>query len=109
MKRGDVWWVAFDHAADGEIKKTRPAIVVSNDSINRHSNRLQVVPCTSNTSKVYPSEAVVGIRGKSSKALADQITTAGRARFKSYITTLMPHEMSGVDKAMRWQLQLPHD
>jgi mRNA interferase MazF len=42
-QRGEVWWVAFDPSLGGEIQKTRPAVVVSNDPANRALNRVQVV------------------------------------------------------------------
>ena len=61
MKRGEVWWVEFDPSVGTEIKKTRPAVIVSNDAANRNLNRVVVVPLTSNTGKAYPGEAVVSI------------------------------------------------
>ena len=57
MKRGEVWWVTFDPAVGSEIQKTRPAIIVSNDSANRNLKRVVVVPLTTNTSRVSPGEA----------------------------------------------------
>jgi mRNA interferase MazF len=57
MKRGEVWWVNFGPAMGGEIQKQRPAVIVSNDAANQHLNRVQVVPITSNVSRIYPSEA----------------------------------------------------
>ncbi len=32
VKRGDVWWINFEPAIGGEIRKKRPAVVVSNDA-----------------------------------------------------------------------------
>ena len=80
MKRGEVWWVNFDPAVGGEIRKQRPAVIVSNDAANKHLNRVQVVPLTSQTSKVFPSEALVTFAGKQGKAMADQLATVSKLR-----------------------------
>ncbi len=38
MKRGEVWWVNFDPAVSGEIRKQRPSVIISNDAANKHLN-----------------------------------------------------------------------
>lgn len=36
MKRGEIWWVCFDPALGSEIRKVRPAVILSNDIANQY-------------------------------------------------------------------------
>jgi mRNA interferase MazF len=64
MKRGDVWSVEFDLSIGSEIRKTRPAIILSNDAANRNLARVVVIPLSSNITRLYPGEALVTLAGK---------------------------------------------
>jgi len=107
MKRGEVWWVEFDPAVGSEIRKRRPAVIVSNDAANRNLARVVVVPVTSNTGRQYPGEAVVTVGGQSSKAMADQIMAADKSRLTSQLGTLSKADMLAVEDAIKVHLGLP--
>jgi mRNA interferase MazF len=53
-RRGDVYWVNLDSGVRTEIRKTRPAVIVSNDSCNRYGTRVVVLPITSHEQRRVP-------------------------------------------------------
>jgi mRNA interferase MazF len=106
MKRGDVWWINYAPTSGGEIAKERPGIVVSNNVSNKHLNRVQVVPLTTNVDRIYPSEAFVTVRGRKHKALADQLTTVSKLRIQNRIGRVSRLAMLAVEQAIKVQLEL---
>jgi mRNA interferase MazF len=106
MKRGDVWWVNFEPAVGGEVRKERPALIVSNDAANKYLNRLQVVPLTTTVDRLYPSEALVTVRRKQHKAMADQLTTVSKRRLQNRIGRVSKLDMGAVEHAIKVQLEL---
>ncbi len=109
MNRGEVWWVSFDPSVGGEIQKTRPAVIVSNDAANSVLNRIVVVPLTSKVAKLYPGEAFVMLNGEKRKAMADQIMTTSKLRLRSLMGSLPLKDMTAVENAVLLHLGIRRD
>jgi len=111
IKRGDLYLAALDPVIGSEIAKTRPVVVVSNNSNNRYGATVTIVPITSKkTSKTYPFELFLpkgsGNLPKISKAKADQVRTLDKTRLIKYIGNLDSEMSDQLDKALRIHLNL---
>lgn len=106
-RRGDVYWVGLDPVIGTEIRKTRPAVIVSNDSCNRYGTRVVVLPITSNVSSLFPGEALITIKGRQGRALGDQIRSIDKSRLQARVGTVTPAEMARIDEALAITLALP--
>ncbi len=104
--RGDVWWVNFDPSVWQEVKKKRPAIIISNNTSNKYLKRYQVIPLSSQVGKLYPSETIVKLVGKESKAMADQLTTVSELRFISKAGVITQDELVEIERIVKLQLAL---
>jgi mRNA interferase MazF len=103
-RRGEVWWVAFDPSVGGEIQRTRPALIISNNAANAALNRVIVIPLTSQTSKIYPGEAIITLNGEQRKAMGDQVMTASKQRLRTKLGSLDGTAMTAVEDALLLQL-----
>ena len=102
IRRGALYRVSFDPSIGGEVRKTRPAVIVSNDA----ANSVQVVLLTSKSDRLYPSEAYVSVRGTRGKGMTDQIATVDKQRLLDRLGDVSSSEMRGIERAIRVQLGL---
>ena len=111
LARGDVVRVRLDPAEGREIRKTRPAVVVSNNAACRFDSVIQVVPLTALPDRpLRPYEALVDSEAsglaKPSRAVANQIRTIARHRVTKLEGRLSNAEIDAVDRAIGIQLAL---
>lgn len=106
LKRGDVYWVNLDPTIDSESKKTRPGVIISNDSQNRVRKRIIVAPVTSVVKKIYPFEVAIILKDKKSKVMLDQIRTVDCQRLGNKMCKLKEDEIENIDKALKLVLAL---
>jgi mRNA interferase MazF len=111
LARGAGVLVRLDPAVGSEIRKTRPAVVVSNDVACRCDAVVQIVPLTTLPERALrPYEARVasvecGLE-RPSRAVANQIRTVARERITARLGAATTAEMSAVDTALAIQLGL---
>jgi mRNA interferase MazF len=115
VRRGEIVTVELDPARGSEAGKTRPAVVVSNDSANGVATRLgrgviTVVPVTSSTDRVYPFQVLLparqtGLR-RDSKAQAEQVRSIAVERIGKRVGHLPAPLLAQLDQALRIHLSL---
>jgi mRNA interferase MazF len=111
IRRGSVVSVRFDPAEGSEIRKTRPAVVVSNDAACKFDAVVQVVPVTrlpARELRPYESEAGSKASGlaRPSRLVANQVRTISRQRIRQVLGRLEPAEAAALDGALAVQLGL---
>jgi mRNA interferase MazF len=106
MKRGEIWWVDFEPARGSEIKKRRPAVILTDNGINRVRRTLVVVPLSSSPNPQPPLVISLRSAGKDSVAVCDQIRSVDKTRLSGKIGALPESEMRVLEKSMRAVLNL---
>jgi len=110
IRRGDVFLVNFDPTVGAEAKKTRPALVVSNDVNNAHSPIVSISPITSTITRVYSFEVKLpsgkGGLKTDSKVMVNQTRAVDKIRLVKRLGHLPQEFMGQVDQALRLHYDL---
>ncbi|MBV9828228.1 MAG: type II toxin-antitoxin system PemK/MazF family toxin [Alphaproteobacteria bacterium] len=106
MKRGDIWWVAFDPAQGSEIRKTRPAVVITADALNRARRTVVVVPLSTGPTPRPPIVVAVASAGEKAVAVCDQLRAADKGRLIRSSGRLSPADCKSVEDGVRRILDL---
>jgi len=104
--RGEVWWVRLDPTLGSEIRKTRPAVVMTADVLNRMRQTVVVVPLSPAAAAHPPVTVPVHCRGKRAVAIIDQVRAVSRERLVSKIETASGEDVLAIGEALARILEL---
>lgn len=99
VARNEVWLTRFDPAMGVEIRKTRPAVIVSPDQMNRHLRAVLVCPLTS-TARGWPSRVPVSFAGKNGEVAADQIRVVDKSRLIKHLGSIAEAEAAELSSVL---------
>lgn len=110
ISRGEIYWINLDPVIGSEISRTRPGLVISNNTNNEVAETITVLPITSSIQRVYPFEVFLskGTAGLSadSKIKANQIRTIDKKRIGKLIGSVDKTILEKTEKAIKIHLDL---
>ena len=106
-QRGQIYYVNPSYAETGsEQWAGRPAVIVSNDHNNRHSQTVEVCYLTTKPKADLPTHVIVHATGRMSTVLCEQIATVDKVRLEDGKMFCNSKEMAQIDEALRISLGL---
>jgi mRNA interferase MazF len=104
--RGSVWWVNLDPTQGSEIRKTRPAVILTADGLNRVRRTVVIVPLSTGPAPRPPIVVAVPSAGQGSVAVCDQIRAVDRSRLTRSGGVLDREDLRAVEDGVRAVLRL---
>ena len=106
ITRGDVWWVSLDPTQGSEIKKTRPCVVLTHNTLNKLRKTIVVIPLSSAASPHPPITVPVICQEREVVAVIDQIRAVAKHRLKSKIEMIAPNDLNAILRALSTVLEI---
>jgi len=100
MKRYEIRWTALDPTEGGEMAKTRPAVIVSLDALNRRLQTVTVCPLTSQLHPTWRSRLQVQCGGRPAEIAVDRIHTVSKIGLGDRIGSLRPDEAAALRRVI---------
>ena len=106
VARGEVWWVSLDPTQGAEIKKTRPCVVLTHDTLNKLRRTVVVIPLSTAARPHPPITVPVTCQGQPAVAVIDQIRAVAKHRLKSKLETMMATDLAAINRAISAILEI---
>jgi mRNA interferase MazF len=106
VARGEVWWVSLDPTQGAEIRKTRPCVVLTHNTLNRLRRTLVVVPLSTAAKPHPPITVPITCQGQPAVAVIDQIRAVAKHRLKSKLETMTSQDLTAITRAVSTILEI---
>ena len=100
MRRYEIRWTALDPTQGSEMAKTRPAVIVSLNALNRRLETVTVCPLTSQLHPTWRSRLQVRCGGRPADIAVDQIRTVSKVRLGDKIGSLSMDEAAALRRVI---------
>lgn len=100
MKQFDIVICSLDPTTGAEMQKTRPVVIVSPDSMNRHLRTVIVAPLTS-THKPWPFRITLKLEGKQSSLALDHIRAVDKTRLTKRIGRMGVKKQNAIKQTLQ--------
>jgi mRNA interferase MazF len=104
--RGEVWWVSLDPTQGAEIKKTRPCVVLTHDTLNQLRRTVVVIPLSTAAKPHPPITVPVTCQGQSAVAVIDQIRAVAKHRLKLKLEDMTAADLTAISRATSTILEI---
>lgn len=110
IDRGEIYYIVSGYQEEGsEQRAGRPAIIVSNNSCNRHSSVVEIVYLTTRPKTDLPTHIDIRSSERPSIALCEQVCSVSVDRIGEYVATCTKYEMDMINAALMISLGIEPD
>ena len=106
VARGEVWWVSLDPTQGAEIKKTRPCVVLTHDTLNSLRRTVVVIPLSMAAKPHPPITVPVTCQGQPAVAVIDQIRAVAKHRLKAKLEAMTSDDLAAIGNALSTILEI---
>jgi mRNA interferase MazF len=106
VRRGDIWWMTLDPTQGSEIRKTRPAVVMTADALNRARRTVVIVPLSTGPAARPPIVVATPSAGLNSVAVCDQLRAVDKRRLTRTSGRLSTTDLQIIEESLGRVLQL---
>ena len=104
--RGEVWRLSLDPTQGAEIKKTRPCVVLTHDTLNQLRRTIVVIPLSTAAKPHPPITVPVTCQDQPAVAATDQIRAVAKHRLKSKIEDMTSADLAAISRAVPTILEI---